>query len=116
MSENSIVRRTRRLPKKGKTDWERVRALSDKEIEQAVASDPDAASLMPEDWWLKHGRVVLPVPKKGVYIRFDRDVVEWFQGQGPRYQTRMNAVLRSYVEAQGTRRKRRTTRSKPKAG
>jgi uncharacterized protein (DUF4415 family) len=115
MSEDSIVRRTRRLPKKGKTDWERVRKLSDEDIKAAVAADPDAAPLTPEKWWPKHGRLVLPMPKKAVYIRIDRDVVEWFLQQGPRYQTRMNAVLRSYMETQGSRRKRRPARSTTKA-
>jgi uncharacterized protein (DUF4415 family) len=106
MSENSIVRRSRRLPKKGKTDWERVRKLSDREIEAAVAADPDAAPLPLEGWWPAQGKIVLPVPKKAVYIRFDRDVVEWFQKQGPRYQTRMNAVLRSFMEAHRRGRKK----------
>jgi uncharacterized protein (DUF4415 family) len=116
MSEDSIVRRTRRLPKKGKTDWQRVRALTDKEIQEAVDSDPDAAPLMTADWWLKHGRVVLPVPKKGVYIRFDRDMVEWFQKQGPRYQTRMNAILRSFMQAHLRGEKKASARSKPRTG
>ncbi len=31
-------------------------------------------------------------------MRFDPDVIEWFRTQGPRYQTRMNAVLRAYME------------------
>jgi uncharacterized protein (DUF4415 family) len=112
MSENSMVRRTRRLPKKGKTDWERVRNLTDREIEEAVASDPDAAPLLTKEW-LEKATLVLPMAKKGVFIRFDRDVVDWFKQQGPRYQTRMNAVLRSYMEAHGTR-GRKTVRSKAK--
>jgi uncharacterized protein (DUF4415 family) len=32
-------------------------------------------------------------------LRIDEDVLAWFRGQGPGYQTRMNAVLRAYVEA-----------------
>lgn len=40
------------------------------------------------------------VAKKQLTVRFDQDVVDWFREQGPGYQTRMNAVLRSYVEAQ----------------
>mgnify|MGYP006278749729 CR=1 FL=1 len=36
---------------------------------------------------------------EAISIRLDQDVLEWFRGQGPGYQTRMNAVLRSYMEA-----------------
>lgn len=31
-------------------------------------------------------------------LRIDHDVLEWFREQGPGYQTRMNAVLRAYME------------------
>ena len=34
-------------------------------------------------------------------VRFDPDVIEWFRTQGPRYQTRMNAVLRAYMQHTG---------------
>jgi uncharacterized protein (DUF4415 family) len=33
-------------------------------------------------------------------LRIDEDVLAWFRAQGPGYQTRMNAVLRAYVDAQ----------------
>ncbi len=37
-------------------------------------------------------------------LRIDPDVLEWFRTRGPRYQTRMNAVLRAYMEhARGDR-------------
>jgi uncharacterized protein (DUF4415 family) len=49
--------------------------------------------------WFRRAKVVLPEPKKAVSIRLDRDVMEWFQRQGKGYQTRINAVLRAYVEA-----------------
>lgn len=38
--------------------------------------------------------------KKHVGLRIDADVLEWFRGQGRGWQTRMNAVLRAYYEAQ----------------
>ena len=31
-------------------------------------------------------------------LRIDRDTLDWFREQGPGYQTRMNAVLRAYME------------------
>ena len=42
--------------------------------------------------------MVTPVSKQAISIRLDSDVIAWFRATGPRYQTRMNAVLRSYVE------------------
>ena len=51
------------------------------------------------DFW-KSARVVYPNgPKERLTVRFDRDVVAWFKAGGRGYQTRMNAVLRSYFEA-----------------
>jgi uncharacterized protein (DUF4415 family) len=44
--------------------------------------------------------VVAPPPKQPISLRVDTDVLEWFKTQGPRYQSRMNAVLRSYVSRQ----------------
>ncbi|MBK6306784.1 MAG: BrnA antitoxin family protein [Gemmatimonadetes bacterium] len=55
-------------------------------------------------------RVVTPVAK-AISIRLDGDLIAYFRATGPRYQTRINAVLRSYVDqvkdaAPPTRRKR----------
>lgn len=53
-----------------------------------------------EDFW-RQARVVMPgeEPKTPVTIRLDADVLAWFKAQGRGYQTRINAVLRSFVEA-----------------
>jgi uncharacterized protein (DUF4415 family) len=40
-------------------------------------------------------------PKSLLSLRIDADVIEWFKAQGPGYQTRMNALLRAYMEAHG---------------
>lgn len=43
-----------------------------------------------------------PVPRKAaISLRLDADVLDWFRAQGAGYQTRMNAVLRAYMEACG---------------
>ncbi len=52
-----------------------------------------------EDFW-KRARIVMPSGKTSVHLRIDRDVFEWFKRQGEGHLTRMNAVLRSYVDAQ----------------
>jgi uncharacterized protein (DUF4415 family) len=51
-----------------------------------------------EDFW-KRARVVMPSGKTSVHLRVDSDVFEWFKRQGEGHLTRMNAVLRSYVDA-----------------
>jgi uncharacterized protein (DUF4415 family) len=33
-------------------------------------------------------------------LRIDQDILAWFRQGGPGYQTRMNAVLRAFVDAQ----------------
>ena len=39
-----------------------------------------------------------PDAKQAISLRLDEDVLDWFRRGGPRYQTRMNAVLRMYVK------------------
>ncbi|MFB3786416.1 MAG: BrnA antitoxin family protein [bacterium] len=82
----------------GKTDWKRVEALTDEEIEEAVRGDPDAAPLLDQDFW-KRAKIVKPRNKVDIHMRLDPDIVEFFKKEGPGYQSRINAVLRSYVEA-----------------
>ncbi len=63
------------------------------------AGASEGESMGPAFW--KNANVVHPDgPKERLTVRFDRDVVEWFRAGGRGYQTRMNAVLRSYFEAQ----------------
>jgi uncharacterized protein (DUF4415 family) len=81
-------------PRRGKTDWARVDALTDEEIEAAVRSDPDAPPL-DFDW--SKAVLVEPVAKKPISIRVDEDVLAFFKRGGAGYQKRINAVLRSYV-------------------
>jgi len=82
-----------------RTDTRRLRRLGDAEIERAAASDPD--TFMPDAQWFKRARLVVPQTKKMVTLRLDPDVLAWFQSRGKGYQTRINAVLRAFVEAQG---------------
>ena len=59
---------------------------------------PEGPSLGAAFW--RTARVVYPDgPKERLTVRFDRDIVDWFRAQGRGYQTRMNAVLRAYVDA-----------------
>ena len=85
---------------KGRTkDWKRLHALSDKDIRAAVKSDPEARPTDAEFW--KQANIVLPKAKQTVTIRLDADLLGWLRRQKG-YQTRINAVLRTYMEAQKT--------------
>ena len=42
--------------------------------------------------------MVVPPSKKAISFRVDEDVLEWFKSQGKGYQSRMNAILRSYYD------------------
>jgi len=59
---------------------------------------PEAESLGAD--FCANARVVMPVGKTSVHLRLDSDIVEWFKANGKGHLTRMNAVLRAYVEAQ----------------
>jgi uncharacterized protein (DUF4415 family) len=97
MKAKGIEKRTR-PPRRAATDWARVDALTDREIEKAIRSDPDAAPMLDREWFRK-AKVVLPQRKAPISLRLHPDVIRWFKSLGPRYQSRMNAVLRAYMEA-----------------
>lgn len=73
---------------KSRTDWDRLHQ----------AGDHEGEGEFPVDW--ASAEVVVPEPKRLISLRLDADVVEFFRRQGKGYQTRMNAVLRAYKEAQ----------------
>lgn len=49
--------------------------------------------------WFESAELHMPETKERLTMRLDRDIVTFFKRQGKGYQTRMNAVLRAYVEA-----------------
>jgi uncharacterized protein (DUF4415 family) len=81
-----------------RTDWQRVDALTEDELRQAIRDDPDAFE--PGVEWIRKAAVPHPAEaKERITMRLDADMLEWFRQQGRGYQTRMNAVLRAYYEA-----------------
>lgn len=95
--ENSIVKRTLDLTKPPvlseaqKARLDAVAAMPDEQIDYS-----DAPSL-PNAVWLK--AATLPHPKKQITLRIDAEILDFFKETGKRYQSRINAVLRAYVEA-----------------
>ena len=72
--------------------WERPEQTADVEI--------DTSDIPPLDstFW-DEAVLQMPVKKQSVTMRIDTDVLAWFKAQGKGYQTRINAILRSYMEA-----------------
>jgi uncharacterized protein (DUF4415 family) len=81
----------------GRTNWRRLATMSEDEIARRAKADPDAQPTDAAFW--KGAQVVISPGKHLVTVRIDKDVLEWFRASGRRYQSRMNAVLRSYMEA-----------------
>ena len=77
-----------------KTDWKRVDAMSRAEVERLA--NKDEGRLAPD--WESTVMVGLPPPKQDIHIRLDGDVLDWFKARGRGYQTRINAVLRAFVQ------------------
>jgi len=65
--------------------------------ETEIRANAPVFSLEPGFW--ENARVVVPPGKSSIHLRVDSDVLQWFKEQGPGHLTRMNAVLRSFMEA-----------------
>ncbi len=74
------------------TDWAAPEAMTDEDID---FSDIPRT----EKGFFKDAQLRLPKPKETITLRVDPDVLAWYKSQGRGYQTRMNAVLRMYMEA-----------------
>lgn len=104
MSKENIVRYTieeiEAMIARGEsqTDWARVDAMTDEDIERAMRDDPDWKDFMDIDW--SKATMVIPDKKKAISIRLDPDIIDFFQATGKGYQTRINAVLRHFVDEQ----------------
>lgn len=80
---------------KSKTDWARVDAMKDEDIDYSENPKLGPEFFKNAIWW--------PGTKKQITIRLDPDILAFFRKQGVRYQTTINAVLRKHVEAQKRR-------------
>jgi uncharacterized protein (DUF4415 family) len=69
-----------------------LQAKQDKDINYSDIPETDAA------FWAK-ADIVEPVKKKTITIRLDENVLSWLKEQGPRYQTRINEILKAYMKA-----------------
>jgi uncharacterized protein (DUF4415 family) len=69
-----------------------LRAIKDSVIDTSDIPELD------ERFW-KKAKIHVPKAKTAISIRLDAEVIDWFRSQGKGYQSIMNAVLKSFVEA-----------------
>jgi len=81
--------------KPSRTNWERVDALQDSEID--LSEIPELGP-----GFFKHA-IRWPGNKRQITLRLDPDILAFFRRHGKGYQTTINAVLRRYMEAQQDR-------------
>jgi uncharacterized protein (DUF4415 family) len=79
-----------------RTDWARLEAMEDSDIDLT-----DIPEITPEQFARGMVRKGLkPVTGKSqVTLRIDSDVLMWFKKSGKGYQTRINELLKAYVDA-----------------
>lgn len=77
-----------------RSDWARVDAMTEEEIERNAANDPDNPIITDFS-----KAVIVQRPKKeSIHLRVDADVLDWFRSNGAGYLTYMNSVLRVWYE------------------
>lgn len=80
------------MNKNSGTDWARIDAMSDDEI--------DTSDIPPlTDTFFKRAQVRMPKQDVTMTLQVDADVLEWFKAQGDDYERRIKAALRIYAEA-----------------
>ena len=87
------MKRNATLKKLG-TDFKRLDAMTDADID--LSDIPEVTPEMFAKGVVRRG--LKPITKRQLTLRLDSDVVEWFRAQGVGYQTKMNALLRAYME------------------
>ena len=99
-NEENIVRFTRtelkEMNARGEvlTDWARFDAMTDEELEASIDWDDEGQF----EWGPAYrGTAAIRQPTTA---RFDGTIVTWFKGRGSHHRTRMETVLRNYVDAQ----------------
>lgn len=75
---------------KSRTDWERVDAMKDNEINMSDVPELD-------ENFFANAEIRMPMRKDSITLRLDHDILEWYKSLGKGYQTRINAILRLYM-------------------
>ena len=86
----------RATTKRSETDWKRVDATRDKDID--ISDIPEVSPDLFAKAIVRNG-LKPATGKRQLTLRLDSDVLEWFKLQGQGYQTKINALLRAYMNA-----------------
>ena len=84
------------ITNKSKTNWERLSTMNNRNID--LSDIPELTPDMFAKAIVKRG-LKSKANKSLLTIRVDHDVLNWFKSQGRGYQTRINSLLRAYMEA-----------------
>ena len=103
MSVKPTSKQSKVGPSRGRASIARLRRVSDATIQR---TSPRELRGLPDDFWAS-ARVGEPVAKQPISLRLETDVLDWFKAQGPRYQSRINAVLRSFMTQASTASRRK---------
>jgi uncharacterized protein (DUF4415 family) len=82
-----------------RTDLKKVDAMTDAELEMVIAEDDGERDLRP-DW--TRAKLVISEPKQSVHLRLEQKILDYFKAQGKGHISRMQAVLKTYVDANRT--------------
>ena len=85
---------------KSPLEAEQIRALKDEDV------DFSEIPALDETFW-QEARLVEPDRTQQISLRIRRSVLQWFKRPGKGYQTRINRVLETYVQAQRESERRR---------
>jgi uncharacterized protein (DUF4415 family) len=75
-----------------KTNWDRVDAMTEAEIDTSDIPPLTAEFSRKSHWWK-------PMTSLNVLIQIDPETLDWFQSQGENYEQKMAAALRIYANA-----------------
>ena len=79
-----------------RTDLRKVDAMTEEKLERLIAEDEDERGLRP-DW--TRAELIFPQAKQSVHLRLELGIIEYFKSQGKGHISRMQAVLKAYVDA-----------------
>ena len=100
MNEETIIRYSwDNLPEDTQTDWARVKAMTDEEIDAAALSDPDNPPIDMDDPEFWERAAMFYDPRGLVRLNIDPDLLDWFRSQGEDYRAQIGAILQAYMEA-----------------
>ena len=81
------------LTEEEKQAWKELQEMPDEDIDYSDIPP------LPRSGWRRVSDLIPAENKKQITLRLDADVIEFFRGTGRRYQSRINAALRDYVNA-----------------